>query len=149
MGAMLKVIGLVLFSSVKFLFAPATVYFSGYNYLETIAITISGGWLGVLVFFYAGSYIFDWFAATFQSKSTKKKKVFKRRNRIIVNVKNRYGILGLALLSPSLISIPIGCLIAAKYFRNDRRTVPVFFAAIVFWSFTLTTLSSTVGGPLF
>ncbi len=147
MTELIKVIGLVLFSSVKFLFAPSTVYFSGYTYLETIGITIVGGTIGVLVFFYAGSYIFDWITITFQKKD-KKKKVFSKRNRTIINVKNRYGIIGLAIISPSVISIPLGCLIAAKYYRGDKRTVPIFLAAIVFWSFTLTSISAFIG-PIF
>ena len=147
MGEVAKVAGLVVFSSVKFLFAPSTVYFSGYSYIETIGITIIGGWLGVAVFFYSGTYIFDWIARTFQ-RQDKKKRVFRRRNRIIIHVKNRYGIIGLALISPSLISIPLGCLLAAKYFRNDKRAVPIFFSAVVFWSFVLTSLSAFVG-PVF
>lgn len=143
----LQVIGLVAFSSVKFLFAPSTVYAFGYNWFETIGITILGGWSGVLIFFYAGSYIFDWWTRRFD-KRDKKKRVFRKRNRLIITVKNKYGIVGLAVVSPSLISIPLGCLLAAKYFRHDKRTIPIFFSAVVFWSLTLTTITTFVG-PVF
>jgi len=46
----LQVIGFILFSSVKFFFAPSTVYLVGYSYFETVAITVTGGILGVFVF---------------------------------------------------------------------------------------------------
>ena len=118
MAEFFKVAGLMLFSSVKFLFSPSTVYFSGYNYVETIAITIIGGWIGVVLFYYAGTYIVDFTNRLFNS--SKKKRSFRKRNRWIILVKNRFGVVGLALISPSLISIPLGCLLAAKYFRNDR-----------------------------
>lgn len=136
----------MLFSSVKFLFAPSTVYLSGYSYFETILITIIGGAFGVFVFFYSGSYIFAYFNRRFPRKQKAKK--FNKRNRLLIRVKNTYGLYGLALISPCLISIPIGCLLAAKYFRHDRRTLPVFLTAVVFWSFVLTTITSLIG-PVF
>lgn len=64
-------------------------------------------------------------------------------NRIIVSLKNhRLGLIGLALITPSLISIPVGCMLAAKYFSHDKRTVPVLLTAVVFWAFILTTLAT-------
>ncbi|GAB4381638.1 MAG: hypothetical protein Kow0075_13380 [Salibacteraceae bacterium] len=142
----LKIAALVLFSSVKFLFAPSTVYLSGYNVWQTILITIIGGFLGVVVFYKGGSYIFAWWTRRFGGgKATKK---FNRRTRTLVKIKNKYGLYGLAFLSPCLISIPIGAVVAAKYFRHDNRTIPVFFSAVVFWSITLTMLTHLIG-PLF
>ena len=98
-------------------------------------------------FFFTGAAIFRFLNDRFSS-GEKKKKVFTKRNRLLIRVKSSWGLIGLALISPSVISIPLGSLLAARYFRNDPRTLPVFFAAVVFWSFTLTTLTSLVG-PLF
>jgi hypothetical protein len=142
----LRVIGLVLFSSVKFLFAPSTVYLSGYSFWETIAITLIGGTVGVFTFFYTGSAIFSFINERFPSN--KKKKAFSKKNRLLIRVKSSWGIIGLAFISPCLISLPIGGFIAARYFRNDARTIPAFLAAVVFWSFTLTSITALVG-PLF
>lgn len=138
----LQVVGLALFSSVKFLFAPSTVYLSGYSYLETILITICGGVLGVFVFFKSGTFIFSKLDRWIGRR--KKKKSFTKRNRTIVKLKNKYGLYGLALLSPCVISIPLGCILAAKYFAHDRRTIPFFITAVVFWSFVLTTFTAFI-----
>lgn len=142
----LQIIGLILFSSVKFLFAPSTVYVVGFSFFETLIITISGGVFGVLLFFYSGTFVINWWNQLFPPKNVRKN--FSKKNRTIIRVKNSYGLFGLAFISPCLISIPIGCLIAAKYFRYDKRTVPVFIGAVVFWAIVLTSLTASIG-PLF
>jgi hypothetical protein len=142
----LRIIGLILFSSVKFLFAPSTVYLSGYGYWETIMITIVGGVIGVVTFFFTGSAVFKFINDRFSSG--KKRKTFTKRNRLLIRVKSSWGLIGLAVLSPSFLSIPLGSLLAARYFRHDKRTLPIFFAAVVFWSVVLTSLTSLIG-PLF
>lgn len=143
----LRVVGLMLLSSVKFLFAPSTVYISGYSFLETILITVCGGTIGVFAFFYGGGVIFSLFRRP-PGEEKKKKKIFTKKNRVLIRIKNGYGLYGLALVSPCLISIPIGCLLAAKYFKHDKRTIPVFLAAVVFWSFVLTSITALIG-PVF
>jgi len=142
----LRVVGLVLFSSVKFLFAPSAVYLSGYSYFQTIAITICGGLIGVTLFFFAGAALSRFVQDRFSS--AKPRKSFTKRNRLLIKVKASWGLIGLALISPTLISIPLGSLLAARYFRNDKRTLPVFFGAVVFWSFVLTSLTALIG-PVF
>ena len=143
----LRIIGLILFSSVKFLFAPSTVYLSGYNYWQTLVITIVGGILGVTVFFYTGSAIFSFIKDRFSTSGTTQK-TFSKKNRFIIRVKASWGVLGVALLNPCLLSIPIGSLLAARYFRYDRRTLPMMIGAVVFWSIVLTTATALIG-PLF
>lgn len=142
----LRVIGLILFSSVKFLFAPATVYLSGYNYWETLVITIVGGILGVVVFFYTGSAIFSYINERF-SRGTKKKS-FNKRNRLLIRVKSSWGIIGLAIITPCIVSIPFGSLLAARYFRNDPRTITFLITAVIMWSLILTSATALIG-PLF
>lgn len=141
-----QIIGLVLFSSVKFFFAPSAIYLSGYSFFETIAISITGGVLGVLVFFYTGSAIFKFIGDRFYK--ARPKKSFNKKNRFIIKVKKSWGLIGLAIISPTLISIPLGCLLASRYFRNDRRTIPLLLSSVIFWSFVLTSLTALVG-PLF
>ena len=142
----LQIIGLILFSSLKFFLAPSTVYLSGYSYFETIAITIVGGALGVFVFFYTGSAIFKYIGDRFSRGRIKSP--FNRKNRLIIKVKSSWELIGLSIITPTLLSIPLGCLLASRYFRNDRRTIPFLMGSVVFWSIVLTTLTALVG-PLF
>jgi hypothetical protein len=130
-------------STVKFAISPMMAYGFGFGFLETFLITSSGGCLGVL-FFYRSS---DWLMR--RSRSRRDKAVargraparnFTRANRIIVKVKRRQGMRGLALLTPVIISIPIGTVIAAKYFHDDRRTLPMLMISVLMWAMVLSSV---------
>lgn len=140
-----QVISWLIFSAIKFFLAPTAVYLSGYNILQTIAITVTGGFIGVLVFFYLGGAFFQWISSKFSSGKESPKKVFSKKNRVIIKVKRSYGLYGLAFLTPCLLSIPIGTIIGAKYYRNDKRAIPAFFAGVAFWSVSLTLMTSSFG----
>lgn len=136
MTELLEIVGLVLFTSVKFLFAPSTIMALNYNFIETVVISIIGGWLGVFIFYYGGGAIFDWLNR-FQKAGKKK---FSRKNRLIIWLKNDFGLNGIAFVL-GFASIPIVCLIAAKYFRSNARTIYYLLVSIVLWSFALTGIS--------
>ena len=136
MGAIFEIIGLILFSSVKFLFAPSTAYALGYTFWQTILISLIGGWLGVFVFYFAGSFVFDWWSKI--SKPSDKK--FSKKNRIIVWFKNDFGLLGITLVL-GFASIPIVSLLAAKYFRHLPITIYALLSSTVVWAFLLTGIS--------
>ncbi|HYG49437.1 MAG TPA: hypothetical protein VD905_00975, partial [Flavobacteriales bacterium] len=57
----------------------------------------------------------------------------------VVRIKRRFGLIGLSIVTPAIISIPFGCIILAKFYPNWKITVPVLFAFVIFWSFFLTT----------
>ncbi len=136
MSQVLEIFGLILFTSVKFLFAPSTTYALGYSFWETILISITGGWFGVVVFYYAGGWVFDWWSKF--SKSGSKK--FSKKNRFIVWFKNDFGLLGITLIL-GIGSVPIVALLAAKYFRNNPKTIYLLLLSTIVWSFILTGVS--------
>lgn len=140
-----QILSWLLFSAIKFFLAPTAVFLSGYSYSETIAITITGGFMGVFAFFYGGGAIFQWIAMRFSSNKPVNKKIFSKKNRAIIRVKRSYGLFGLAFLTPCLFSIPIGTIIAAKYYRHDKRAIPAFLTSVVLWSVALTTMTSSFG----
>ncbi|MGV9012470.1 MAG: hypothetical protein ACOH13_07745 [Flavobacteriales bacterium] len=119
-------------------------YRLGNTYLETVLLTATGGCLGTLVFYFGGSRVLEWLRLRHVSKRAQAialgkapKRVFTRTNRLIVRIKRGYGVKGLALLSPPILSIPITSILAAKYFRHDRRTLPLLLSSVVVWSFVL------------
>jgi len=136
-----KLAGLLLLSAIKFFLAPTASILAGFGFWETIVITIIGGFIGYFAFYSFGTYI----QAAIQKLIRKKRKLrINKRNRLIVKVKSKYGLVGLALLSPCLFSIPLGALLASIYFRKDRKTSLYFLCSIVIWSFVLTFLSITL-----
>lgn len=71
----------------------------------------------------------------------KEKSKFTKTNKMIIKVKSNFGIIGLAFISPVTISIPVGSILAARYFGNNKLAVYFLMGSIVFWSFLLTTIS--------
>lgn len=48
---------------------------------------------------------------------------------------------GLALLTPSVISIPIGAVVSARFYRQDKLMLPMLLISTVLWCFVLTLFS--------
>ena len=131
MTEILKIVGLAVFSGLKFFLAPASTVLAGYNLLETIVITSIGGIIGFLLFLKFGMLIHKAFMTFFKRKE---KKLFSKKSRMIVNFKNKYGFWGLAIFTPILFGIPLGSILASTFFGHQKRTIPVFIAFIILWS---------------
>lgn len=132
-----------LLSSVKFVFGgvPLALLY-GFSFFETVTITCLGGFAGSTFFVYTSDKLIAFFKKRKAIKETKNpKKVlakkFTRTNKIIVVAKKRFGLLGIALLTPSLFSIPLGSFLAVRYFKNKQRIVMHMFGSILFWSVTI------------
>ncbi len=128
----LKVISLMLLASIKMLVSVPAVLLSGYAPFVNFLILFSGGSLGVLVFYFFGGSLVQLIAHRFKSKD--KKRIFSWSSRLTVKVKRSWGIIGIAFITPMMISIPIGSIIAYNYFRDDRKTLPALFISVAFWS---------------
>ena len=139
-----QAIPVVLTSMVKFFFSGLVSYQMGNTFLETLILTGGGGVVGTLIFYYSGVQVLEWFrkrhirrVADRTAKGIPQKKIFTRTNRFIVRIKRGYGLQGLAVVGPAILSIPIGSILAAKYFRHDRRTLPVMLSSVLIWSVVL------------
>lgn len=132
-------------SIVKFLLSALVSYGFEHTYLETIVLTSIGACIGTVLFFRLGKGVLEFFRKRYVkrradrlSKGLPPKRIFTRTNRFIVRVKRTYGLVGIAVLPPVL-SVPITALLAAKYFKHDRRALPVLLTAVVAWSVLLST----------
>ena len=135
------VASLALLASVKYLYTPPVILELGYSFWETIFIMLAGGIAGTLVWYYIGGLLIKGIQALWQRvvpPSNKPKKKFSRKNKLIVKVKSRWGLIGLALITPTIISIPIGTLLAARYFGHNWRTLPYMLLSVVGWGFVAT-----------
>ncbi|MEQ8910616.1 MAG: hypothetical protein RIC95_15575 [Vicingaceae bacterium] len=133
-----KILGLLLFSALKFFLAPSTSVIAGYGFWQTILITCGGGLVGFFLFFKFGEVLQKGFQRIVKPKP---KKRFSKKNKMIVKLKRSYGLWGLAILTPCLLGIPLGALLASAYFRKQKGALLIFFAFIVLWSFILTYFS--------
>lgn len=153
-----KAIGIFLLSAVKLLFAPGAAVASGFTPLQAVALTSSGGCSGVIFFYYFGHWAMKkvlgihqrYFVKDLPGKPPlRKRKVFSNRNRMIVRVKYNFGMLGLAVLTPAVLSIPIGAVISARFYFDNKFMLPLLLVSTTAWCVGLTYFSSTVKQYLF
>jgi len=73
-------------------------------------------------------------------KTEWKHKVFTPRSRRLIRLWQTYGLVGLALLTPILFSIPIGTFFLARLESNRKKILLYMFISITFWSLLLTSI---------
>lgn len=141
MTEILEISFILILAAIKFAFAATYLIITkGFSYRITVLLLLIGGSVGVICFYFFGSWInkvINKFIRKRKKKKTKTKSI-----RLMIKIKNSYGLIGLAFLSPVLFSIPLGMFLATRFFFNNRLIIPYFIFAVVFWSliFPLVTL---------
>ena len=145
----LEIITVVAASMVKFAVSPFVAYsVFDWSFWQTLLITSVGGCLGVVVFYKISAWLMNRARlarlhreiARQHGVNVPRRRIFTNFNRFIVRVKRGHGLEGLAALTPVLLSIPIGTIIAAKYFRHDRRTLPTLLSSVLIWAVVLSSI---------
>jgi hypothetical protein len=75
-----------------------------------------------------------------ENKKAPAKRLFTKHNRRIVKVWRNFGLMGIAFLTPVLISIPIGTIVANSMVHNKKKIFLYMFISILFWSVFITSL---------
>ncbi len=138
-----EIISVFLLSTVKFVFGgiPLALAF-GFPFFKVVTITTLGGFTGVIFFVFLSDKLIASVKKIKDKNQIKDlrlstKKIFTKKNKIIIKVKHRFGLLGIAILTPFLISIPLGCYIAVRYFKNKQKILIYMFSSVLFWSIFL------------
>ena len=115
----------------KFISGPVLGYLAGYSLVEIMFVTVAGMMSSVTVFAYLG----EWIKRQWGLRITKKRVVFSRRNRRIVRVWQKFGVIGVAILTPLLLSPIGGTLVLTSFGVERKRIVSYMFVSSVWWSF--------------
>ncbi|MCE9537805.1 MAG: hypothetical protein K8R85_01115 [Bacteroidetes bacterium] len=143
MESLLEIISVFLMSTVKFVFGGVPLALGlGFSFFEAVTVTSLGGFVGVTAFVYTSDKLIAYLKKRKTLKQLEnpnqiRKKSFTRTNKIIIIVKQRFGLLGISLLTPLLLSIPIGCFLAVRYFNDKQRILFYMFGSILFWSVSI------------
>ncbi len=136
-----KIISIFLLSMLKFIAGPVGGYAAGLNIILTIGITIGAMMSSVLVFSYLGATL----KRKVLDRMFTRRRKFTKRNRRFVVVWNKYGIRGVAFLTP-LIFTPIGGTLLMTSMGAPRRKIFLsMFLSALFWSVAFTALIYTFG----
>lgn len=135
---------------------------------ETVIYCVIGGMLGVFIFSYLSKPFFTlehWIVNKFRKHFSKpetfstpvadiegeieikyeyiekeayKRRIFTKRNRRIVKIWKKYGLTGIAIITPVILSIPIGTIVANSLESNKKKIFLYMFISLFLWSFTMT-----------
>lgn len=150
-----KLSGLFLLSIIKFFFTPLGGPALGLSFWETYFTCVSGGVFGASVFYFSANYFMKRAKAKHDAIRQKhidegipfnEKKKFTRGNKFIVKIKMRLGIFGTAMWVPLFLSVPLGSIITAKFYGDDKRTFPIIVLGFFFNGAIMTSVAYFIMG---
>jgi|SRR5688572_7080961 len=126
----LKAIPVYFSSMLKFIFGPLGGFAAGLELVTTILVTVAGMMTVVFSFTYAGT----WFREKIIHRFFGKRKRFTQNNRKFVRIWKKYGLFGVAALTPVLLT-PIGGTLLALSSGSPKEKIIIFmFVSASVWS---------------
>ena len=162
-----KIINVFLLATVKYFYAPMYGFFLELGFVETTLIVLAGGVFGFFLFYFISDTFLvyvrhlkpvvvkvtphktrlryrGWKMKRFKKK--KNKKVFTRQNKFFVKARRNYGMWGIALLTPGVLSIPIGAFLLRKYYGHRKDAIPAAVLVLVLEGILISGISWFVFG---
>ena len=133
---------IALLGTLKFMFASTPGVIANLPFLEVYFFATLGGLVSFNVFYFLANYFITKSLENNQKKmklgTYKSPKKFTKTNKVIVRLKmTDFGFWAITIVAPLVLSIPIGSIIVAKFYRHHK---------ITYW---ITTLSLIVSQALF
>jgi hypothetical protein len=136
-----------LMGTVKFMFAATSMMAFSVSYWEVVFATFFGAFVSFNIFFFFSGLLMEKAKEKKLEKikkgTLKPKKQFSRMNKFIVRLKfSSFGYFVLVIVGPMVLSIPIGSIIIAKFYRNIKFTYWLEVVSLFVWAnlFTLANL---------
>ena len=118
---------------------PTVIAIYKSNYFLALTSSCTGAIFGSILFTYLFAGILKWWDKLkdkyFASKHPKK--VFTPFNRRVIRIKHRFGLMGIAILTPIFLSIPIGAFLAERFYKDKGKVILYLSLSSIFWCFAL------------
>ena len=138
----MKLATVFLLSTVKFLGGPLAGSSMGLGFWPTLALTVAGMMTSVFIISGVGR---AWVRHRQLQRRLRRVPVFSKRSRNIIKVFKRFGMGGIAFLTPLLLS-PIGGTVVATLLGVPRSRIMLhMFWSAVLWGSVLTLASARLG----
>ena len=141
MEEFLRAIPVFLFSMIKFILGPTLGFAARLHFLTTVFVTIAGMMSMVLVFTYAG----EWMRDKVLSRFFKDRKRFTKRNRKFVSIWKKYGMTGVAFLTPLILTPIGGTLLAVSSGSPKEKIIFYMFVSAAAWALIFTGIIYFIG----
>jgi hypothetical protein len=131
-----------LISTVKFLFAASIVSASNLSPFEIAIATGLGAISSFNVFYWTSSYFMNKAKDRKRRKiipyTAKQKAVFTTVNKYIIKAKmSKSGFWLICILAPLILSVPIGSILVAKFYRGNRLAYLLTTVSLILFAFLL------------
>jgi hypothetical protein len=126
----LKIATVYFSSMLKFVFGPLGGYAAGFTVVTTILVTVAGMMTVVLVF----TLFATWIREKIIMRFFKKRNKFSPRNRRFVTIWKKYGLIGVAALTPILLTPIGGTLLALSSGSPKEKIIFYMFISASVWS---------------
>lgn len=117
---------------------PATFLMFKFNAVKVLMVTCVGGIAGNVFFTNLSAAILK-ALHHFRVKRhlIHRRRIFTKFNRRVIRIKQRFGLAGIAFVTPIFLSTPIGAFVAERFYRDKKKIILYLSMASIFWSFTL------------
>ncbi len=132
---LIKYLSVYLLSMVKFFGGPLAGISMGLSFWMTLLLSVTGMMTSVFIFSQVGMLVSRWYV---EKHRAKKKPIFTKKSRKIVQIWQKFGIQGIAFLTPVLFSPVIGTIMATVLGASQRRILLHMLWSAVFWGITFT-----------
>lgn len=141
----LKALPVAASSSVKFIFGPLGGYAVGLHIISTIMATVTGMMASVTAFTFFGNWLRDKIVHRLLSK----RKKFSQGNRRFVTIWKKYGLAGVALFTPLVLTPIGGTILAVASGSPKERIILYMFISALFWATVFSVMVYFFGNNVF
>ncbi|MFD2248645.1 small multi-drug export protein [Pontibacter ruber] len=115
---------------VKFFGGPVAGSSLGLPYAQTVLLTVAGMMTSVVIFSIIGRAFSKWMS---RRRREKQKPVFSKKNRRIVQVWQRFGVIGIAFLTPIFLTPILGTVVAALFGAPKKHIFIHMLWSAILW----------------
>ena len=166
-GAIFKLIHVYLLATVKYFLTFPYALIIGLNYTQTIIAVTIGGISGFYFFYRLSGILIEYYykhrgavfsavkkysgidlARFMERRSSRKKPIFNKRIRIFVRFRKSYGLWGIIIATPILLSIPFGAFLLNKYYSKQKNIFAYMLISILGWALVFSTIFIILPKPV-
>jgi hypothetical protein len=118
---------------------PTVIAIYKSNYVLALLSSCTGAVFGSIIFTYLFAGILKWWDKVKEGMFSSKhpKKIFTKFNRRVIRIKHRFGLTGIAILTPIFLSIPIGAFLAERFYKDKKKVILYLSISAIAWCFIL------------
>ncbi len=108
------------------------------NFIKVILVTCAGGISGNILFTYLSAFLLKW-RHNYRLKKHKihARQIFTKFNRRVIRIKQRFGLAGIAFITPVILSTPVGAFLADRFYKDKKKVILYLSLSTVFWALAL------------